>query len=68
MRRLLNQWAVPPMPANCPSGHMNMPGHGMMSGDEVSALKNAQGVWRQGSVPDADDRAITQGAITMAQN
>ena len=46
---------------------MNMPGHGMMSGDEVSALKNAQGV-------EASKLFLTQmiehheGAITMAQN
>ena len=66
MRGWLNQWAVPPMPG-MPSGHMNMPGHGMMSGDEVSALKNAQGV-------EASKLFLTQmiahhkGAITMAQN
>lgn len=66
MRGWLNQWGVPPMPG-MPSGHMNMPGHGMMSGDEVSALKNAQGV-------EASKLFLTQmiehheGAITMAQN
>jgi uncharacterized protein (DUF305 family) len=67
----LNQWGIPAMPS-MPSGHMDMPGDmpgmaGMMSEEDIAALKNAQGI-------EASKLFLTQmiqhheGAITMAQN
>jgi uncharacterized protein (DUF305 family) len=76
MQRWLDEWGNPPMPP-MPSGDMDMPGHGdmpgmsggmgMMSEEDMTALRNAQGV-------DASKLFLTQmiehhqGAITMAQN
>jgi uncharacterized protein (DUF305 family) len=76
MQGWLNEWGNPPM-SPMPSGDMDMPGHGnmpgmsggmgMMSEEDMSALRNAQGV-------DASKLFLTQmiehhqGAITMAQN
>jgi uncharacterized protein (DUF305 family) len=76
MQRWLDGWGNPSMPT-MPSGDMDMPGHGnmpgmsggmgMMSEEDMTALKNAQGV-------DASKLFLTQmiahhqGAITMAQN
>jgi len=76
MQRWLDEWGNPQMPP-MPSGDMDMPGHGdmpgmsggmgMMSEEDMTALRNAQGV-------DASKLFLTQmiehhqGAITMAQN
>jgi uncharacterized protein (DUF305 family) len=76
MQGWLNEWGNPPM-SPMPSGDMDMPGHGdmpgmsggmgMMSEEDMTALKNAQGA-------DASRLFLTQmiehhqGAITMAQN
>ena len=76
MQGWLNQWGNPPMPS-MPSGHMEMPGmpgdggmpgmSGMISEEDMTALKNAQGV-------EAAKLFLThmiahhEGAITMAQN
>lgn len=75
MQQWLTEWGNPPMPS-MPSGDMDMPGHGDMSGmpamqgmmseDELNALRNAQGV-------DVGRMFLTQmiahheGAIAMAQ-
>jgi uncharacterized protein (DUF305 family) len=65
MQGWLTQWGTPSMPAM--SGHGDMPGmSGIMSEQDMTALKDAQGV-------DADKLFLTQmiahhtGAITMAQ-
>jgi uncharacterized protein (DUF305 family) len=76
MQAWLKEWGNPPM-SPMPSGDMDMPGHGdmpgmtggmgMMSAEDMNALKNAQGV-------EASRLFLTQmiehhqGAITMAQN
>jgi uncharacterized protein (DUF305 family) len=66
MQGWLTQWGTPSMPPM--SGHGDMPGmSGMMSEQDMSALKDAQGV-------DAGKLFLTQmiahheGAITMAQS
>jgi uncharacterized protein (DUF305 family) len=66
MQGWLTQWGTPSMPPM--SGHGDMPGmSGMMSEQDMSALKDAQGV-------DASKLFLTQmiahheGAITMAQS
>ncbi|EUA12026.1 hypothetical protein I546_2683 [Mycobacterium kansasii 732] len=82
MQTWLNQWGMstmPSMPGMTPDhggmpGHTTMPGHsgvpamgGMMSEEDMAALRNAQGV-------EASKLFLTQmiqhhrGAITMAQN
>jgi uncharacterized protein (DUF305 family) len=81
MQDWLAQWGNPPMPSMGPGmgsmpGHGNMPGHdmpgmsggmmGMLSGEQMTALRNAQGV-------DASRVFLTgmithhEGAIAMAQ-
>jgi uncharacterized protein (DUF305 family) len=64
MQDWLGQWGNPPMP---PMGDMSGHAMGMMSGDQMTALKNAEGV-------DAAKLFLTgmighhEGAITMAQD
>ena len=63
LQEWLNQWGNPPMPS-MPSGTSDMPG--MVSDEEVTVLKNAEGV-------DASRFLLTQmtahheGAIATAQ-
>jgi uncharacterized protein (DUF305 family) len=66
MQDWLSQWGVPAMPSMAPANGHDMGAMGMMSDDQMMALKNANGV-------DASRRFLNgmiahhEGAVAMAQ-